>query len=51
MARAQAEGKGSVMKTIMDAYQKNDIAGEKLKTTITHASLNDLVVGVVAYNW
>lgn len=26
-------------------------AGEKLKVTLTHATLNDIVLGIAAYNW
>lgn len=51
MARAQAQGKDSIFKAVADAFKTKDIPGEKLKTTITHATLNDLVIGVAAYNW
>lgn len=43
MARGQQKQKGSLIKTIKDAYTapESDVAATKLKTTITHASLND----------
>ncbi|GAA6035731.1 hypothetical protein JCM8097_005673 [Rhodosporidiobolus ruineniae] len=50
MWKGQAEQKG-LKGSVADAAVKKDVAGEKLKTTLTHATLNDLVVGVAAYNW
>lgn len=38
-------------KSTANAPRKNNIGGEKLRTTLTHASINDLVVGIAAYNW
>ncbi|GAA6055919.1 hypothetical protein JCM3770_002360 [Rhodotorula araucariae] len=51
MWSGQAKQKGEVKKTLADAAVKRDIAGEKLKTTLTHATLNDIVLGIAAYNW
>ncbi len=50
MARAQAAAKGSLTKALQDAWNMTDVPGEKLKTTITHASMNDIVVGIAAWN-
>jgi hypothetical protein len=41
----------AVAKDAISATQNSAIAGQKLRTTLTHASLNDLVVGIAAYNW
>lgn len=45
MWRGQAEQKGGYYAALKDAYtsDKDDIAANKLKTTFTHATLNDLV--------
>lgn len=45
MWKGQAEKKGGYMNALKDAYtgDKDDIAASKLKTTFTHATLNDLV--------
>ncbi|KAK9900223.1 hypothetical protein P389DRAFT_187284 [Cystobasidium minutum MCA 4210] len=53
MWRGQAEKKGGYMNALKDAYtsDENDIAANKLKTTITHATLNDAVFGLAAYNF
>ncbi|GAA5859711.1 hypothetical protein JCM8547_006994 [Rhodosporidiobolus lusitaniae] len=37
--------------SVADAMAKKDVAGEKLKTTLTHATLNDIVLGIAGYNW
>ena len=44
MIRGQQKQKGSLIQTIKDAYTapESDVAATKLKTTITHASMNDL---------
>ncbi|GAA6058870.1 hypothetical protein JCM10212_002814 [Sporobolomyces blumeae] len=48
----QTEQKGSVTQTLKDAApQPSDIPSAKLKTALTHATLNDVVVGVAAWNW
>ncbi|GAA5986860.1 hypothetical protein JCM10908_000926 [Rhodotorula pacifica] len=51
MWQGQAESKGSVQDAGKDAIAKKDVAGEKLKVTLTHATLNDIVLGIAAYNW
>jgi hypothetical protein len=45
MWKGQAEKKGGYMNALKDAYagDENDIAAHKLKTTITHATMNDAV--------
>lgn len=45
MWKGQAEQKGGWIPALRDAYKadENDVAANKLKTTITHASMNDLV--------
>jgi hypothetical protein len=45
MWKGQADQKGGYMKALKDAYagDPNDMAAVKLKTTFTHATLNDLV--------
>ncbi|GAA5986052.1 hypothetical protein JCM11641_005539 [Rhodosporidiobolus odoratus] len=50
MWKGQAQQK-SLKGSVSDAAVKKDVAGEKLKTTLTHATLNDIVLGVAAYNW
>jgi len=53
MWKGQAQQKGGWLPALKDAYtgDKNDVAAHKLKTTISHASMNDMVVGVAAYNF
>lgn len=45
MWKGQAEQKGGYMNALKDAYagDKDDIPANKLKTTISHATMNDLV--------
>ncbi|GAA5829823.1 hypothetical protein JCM11251_007896 [Rhodosporidiobolus azoricus] len=50
MWTGQIEEKGA-KGSVADAAVKKDVAGEKLKTTLLHAGLNDFVLGVAAYNW
>jgi uncharacterized membrane protein len=50
MWKGQVEEKG-LKGSVADAAVKKDIKGEKLKTTLTHATLNDIVLGIAAYNW
>jgi hypothetical protein len=42
---------GTIAKDLKGSYQSEAIQGQKIRTTLTHASLNDLVVGIAAYNW
>lgn len=44
MIRGQQKQKGSLVQVIKDAYTapESDVAATKLKTTISHASLNDI---------
>ncbi|GAA5861144.1 hypothetical protein JCM3774_002204 [Rhodotorula dairenensis] len=51
MWQGQAQSKGSAKDAGKDALAKKDVAGEKLKVTLTHAGLNDLVLGIAAFNW
>ena len=43
--KPQAEAKGGWIPALKDAYtgSQNDLAAHKLKTTLTHASMNDAV--------
>ncbi|GAA6007408.1 hypothetical protein JCM10207_006331 [Rhodosporidiobolus poonsookiae] len=50
MWKGQAQQKG-LKGSAADAAVKKDVAGEKLKVTLTHATLNDIVVGIAGYNW
>ncbi|WWC66123.1 uncharacterized protein I206_100023 [Kwoniella pini CBS 10737] len=38
-------------KVIDSAWNMKDTGGRKIKMTIKHASMNDLVVGLAGYNW
>ncbi|KAL7424592.1 hypothetical protein Q5752_000276 [Cryptotrichosporon argae] len=51
MARAQRLAKGSWAAVVGDAWHLRDEAGQKLKTTMTHASANDAVVLLATVNW
>ncbi|BGP54883.1 hypothetical protein JCM8202_003392 [Rhodotorula sphaerocarpa] len=51
MWRGQAQSKGSAKTAGKDAAKKKNVAGEKLKVTLTHAALNDAVLGIAAFNW
>jgi len=51
LIRVQVRQKGSLSKVLEDAWYLKDEGGKKVKTTITHASMNDLVVGLATYNW
>ncbi|GAA5864465.1 hypothetical protein JCM1840_000509 [Sporobolomyces johnsonii] len=51
MWKGQIKEKQTIKATVTDAIEKKDIAGEKLKVTLTHATLNDVVMAVAAYNW
>ncbi|GJN89537.1 hypothetical protein Rhopal_002524-T1 [Rhodotorula paludigena] len=51
MWTGQTKQKGDVKTTVSDAVEKKDVAGEKLRTTLTHATLNDIVLGIAGYNW
>lgn len=42
---------GSIAGDLKDAAMAEKIHGEKIRTTLQHASLNDLVVGIAAWNW
>ncbi|GAA5893269.1 hypothetical protein JCM8208_004393 [Rhodotorula glutinis] len=50
MWTGQAKSKGG-KKSLKDAVNKKDVSGEKLKVTLLHATLNDIVLGIAAYNW
>ncbi|TNY18831.1 hypothetical protein DMC30DRAFT_418489 [Rhodotorula diobovata] len=50
MWTGQAKSKGG-KQSVKDAAGKKDVAGEKLKTTLTHATLNDIVLGIAFWNW
>ncbi|GAA5957481.1 hypothetical protein JCM21900_002680 [Sporobolomyces salmonicolor] len=51
MWSGQIKEKKTIKATLTDAIEKKDVAGEKLKVALTHATLNDIVMGVAAYNW
>jgi hypothetical protein len=51
LIRAQVQQKGSLSKVLEDAWYLRDMGGKKVKTTITHASMNDIVVALATYNW
>jgi hypothetical protein len=51
MIRGQIKAKGSMRAVIGDAWNMKDDAGRKLKMTMKHASLNDMVVLLAAVNW
>jgi hypothetical protein len=40
-----------IAKDLKNSAQGQAIQAQKLRTTLQHASLNDLVVGVAAWNW
>jgi hypothetical protein len=42
---------GAIAKDLKDSAQADAIQGEKIRNTLTHASLNDVVVGIAAWNW
>lgn len=42
---------GTIARDAKGAVQTNAIRGQKLRTTLTHASINDVVLGVAAWNW
>ncbi|GAA5918015.1 hypothetical protein JCM6882_007590, partial [Rhodosporidiobolus microsporus] len=50
MWTGQAKDKGA-QESVEDVAREKDVKGEKLKTTMMHAGLNDLVLGVATYNW
>lgn len=51
LIRNQYMIKGSWKKVVDDAWNLKDVGGEKVKTTVTHASMNDAVVGLAGFNW
>nr|XP_031859241.1 uncharacterized protein CI109_005269 [Kwoniella shandongensis]KAA5526313.1 hypothetical protein CI109_005269 [Kwoniella shandongensis] len=51
LIRAQYLIKGSWTKLFDDAWNMKDEGGRKVKMTVKHASLNDIVVGLAAWNW
>ena len=51
LVRSEYYIKGSWSAVADSAWNKRDLGGMKIKTTMTHASMNDMVVGLAAYNW
>lgn len=51
LVREQYLAKGSWAQVFDDAWNMKDEGGRKVKMTIKHASMNDAVVGLAAYNW
>ena len=51
LIRAQYLQKGSWSKLLDDSWNMRDIGGQKVKHTVTHASMNDAVVALAAVNW
>jgi hypothetical protein len=42
---------GAIVGDLKNAAMTEKIQGEKIRTTLQHASLNDAVVGIAAWNW
>ncbi|KAK4685081.1 hypothetical protein P7C73_g5072, partial [Tremellales sp. Uapishka_1] len=51
MTREQLKAKGNWGTVLSDAWEMKDNAGRKLKMTVKHASMNDMVVGLAGWNW
>jgi hypothetical protein len=54
MWRGQVEhtdSTGAIAKDLKDSATGQAIQAQKLRTTLQHASLNDAVVGIAAWNW
>lgn len=51
LIRAQYIQKGSWAKVWDDSWNMKDDGGKKVKMTVKHASMNDAVVGLAAFNW
>lgn len=50
LLKGQVEQKGSWTQVVKDAWALKDQSGKKAWLTIEHASLNDVVAGIVAWN-
>jgi uncharacterized membrane protein len=42
---------GAIAGDLKDSYMADKVHSEKIRTTLTHASMNDAVVGLAAWNW
>lgn len=51
LIRAQYLQKGSLGRLWDDSWNMKDDGGRKVKMTVKHASMNDAVVGLAAFNW
>lgn len=51
LVREQYLQKGSWGKVWDDSWNMKDEGGRKVKMTVKHASMNDAVVGLAAFNW
>ncbi|WWC58884.1 uncharacterized protein I303_101429 [Kwoniella dejecticola CBS 10117] len=52
LVRKEYKEKGENWGKVIDsAFNMKDTGGRKVKMTVKHASLNDMVVGLAAYNW
>jgi hypothetical protein len=52
LIRKDYKERGSSWKEVANAaWTQKDTGGQKVKTTMTHASLNDAVVALAGYNW
>lgn len=51
LVRKQYLEKGNWADVVDDAWNMKSLGGKKVKTTVTHASMNDLVIALAAYNW
>ena len=51
LIRSEYLRKGSWSKVVDYAWNMKDDEGRKIKMTIKHASMNDMVVALAAWNW
>lgn len=51
LIRKERKVKGSWGAVASSAWNMSDTGGIKVKTTLTHASMNDMVVALAGYNW
>ncbi|WRT64421.1 uncharacterized protein IL334_001353 [Kwoniella shivajii] len=51
LIRKEYKEKGDWSKVVDSAWNMKDTGGRKVKMTIKHASMNDMVVALAGYNW
>jgi uncharacterized membrane protein len=51
LIRKERKVKGSWGAVADATWNMSDTGGQKVKTTLTHASMNDMVVALAGYNW